>query len=319
LLYAQAVELINSGVLGEIRHIRALWHRNQQPDRDSWKPPIRQEDRDALPQTRLNELGYRNIEELVRWRLYRRTGGGLMAELGSHQLDACSIFLGKVHPLAVTGVGLRCFFPASDDREIEDHVYCTFEFPGKNYDRNRPLRDPQTHIPKYNPVVAVTYSSISTNSFEGYGECVMGTRGTMVVQTESDVMLYSNAGRSTAVTVTTQAGGQPALDSWGSGPAPGGAASTAARPALSGSYSRGYREEMDHMAYCIRMRDQGMQRDREDLQPRCQGRVAMADAIIALGANRSFESQRREAFDEAWFEDGSAVPDWDRTIVPGGA
>ena len=28
-----------------------------------------------------------------------------MAELGSHQLDACSIFLGKVHPLAVSGVG----------------------------------------------------------------------------------------------------------------------------------------------------------------------------------------------------------------------
>ncbi len=28
MLYAHAVEVINSGVLGEIRHIRALWHRN---------------------------------------------------------------------------------------------------------------------------------------------------------------------------------------------------------------------------------------------------------------------------------------------------
>src|SRR5439155_12068990 len=27
LLYAQPVELINSGVLGEVKHIRALWHR----------------------------------------------------------------------------------------------------------------------------------------------------------------------------------------------------------------------------------------------------------------------------------------------------
>ena len=28
LLYAHAVEVLNSGVLGDIQHIRALWHRN---------------------------------------------------------------------------------------------------------------------------------------------------------------------------------------------------------------------------------------------------------------------------------------------------
>ena len=32
------------------------------------------------------------LEELIRWRLWNRTGGGLMAELGSHQLDASGIF-----------------------------------------------------------------------------------------------------------------------------------------------------------------------------------------------------------------------------------
>src|SRR5579862_2872335 len=255
LLYAQAVELINSGVLGDVRHIRALWHRNQLPDRDSWRKPIPAEDRSAV-EPRLSELDYKSVEELCRWRLYRRTGGGLMAELGSHQLDACSIFLGKVHPLAVTGVGLKCYY--DDDREIEDHVYCTFEFPGKNFQSDRPLRDPATGNPNFNRSVAVTYSSITTNAFENYGECVMGTKGTLVVQTESEVMLYmaSAAGLSTSVTVTTQASGQPALDSWGSVPAPGGAAGASAgqRPTATAVYSRGYREEMEHMAYCIRMR-----------------------------------------------------------------
>ena len=38
-----------------------------------------------------------------------------MAELGSHQLDACSIFLGKRHPLAVTGIGGNFFY--TDGRE----------------------------------------------------------------------------------------------------------------------------------------------------------------------------------------------------------
>src|SRR5262249_37047699 len=66
MLYAHAVEVINSGVLGDIRHIRALWHRNnvnplldaqgrEQLDpetgktrlRDSWRPAIKEEDRRA--------------------------------------------------------------------------------------------------------------------------------------------------------------------------------------------------------------------------------------------------------------------------------
>jgi predicted dehydrogenase len=314
LLYAQAVELINSGVLGEVRHIRALWHRNMLPERDGWRKAIPSEDRSALSAERVRELGYRSIEELCHWRIYRRTGGGLMAELGSHQLDASSIFLGKVHPLAVTGVGLKCYY--NDNREIEDHVYCTFEFPGKNYRPDVPLRAANGN-PNYNHTVAVTYSSISTNGFESYGECVMGTKGTLVVQNENEALLYPPAftGRSTSVTVTTQPSGQPALDSWGSGPAPAAAAQTGGRPGAPGVYSRGYREEMEHMAYCIRMREQGMSRDREDLRPRCHGRAAMADAIIALASNNAFQSQRRETFDETWFQDGAALPEWDRTIL----
>src|SRR5436190_8058582 len=167
------------------------------------------------------------MEELVRWRLFQRTGGGLMAELGSHQLDACSIFLGKVHPLAVSGVGGKMFY--HDDREVEDHVFVTFEFPGANYfvkDKNgKATKD----IKDKNDIVVVTYSSINTNSFEKYGECIMGTRGTMIVEEEQNVMLFgekdpnlkeSGGPRSTSVTVASISGNQPVLDSSGSsGPA----------------------------------------------------------------------------------------------------
>ena len=260
----------------------------------------------------LQQLNYKSIEELCHWRLYRRTGGGLMAELGSHQLDACSIFLGKVHPLAVSGVGLKCYY--HDDREIEDHVYCTFEFPGKRY-HHKPLRD-AAGLPIENDVVAVTYSSISTNGFETYGECVMGTKGTLVVQGESEALLYppSAVGRSTSVTVTTTPGGQPALESWGSAPAPAAAAGPSAVGGGSRIYSRGYREEMEHLAYCIKMRDQGMARDREGLVPRCPGQAAMADAIIALASNQAFRTQKREVFPEEWFQGQGPLPDWDTEI-----
>ena len=72
--------------------------------RDGWFQPILKEDYDAL-HDKLAKYDYNSIEELIRWRLFNRTGGGLMAELGSHQLDACSIFLGKVNPISVMGIG----------------------------------------------------------------------------------------------------------------------------------------------------------------------------------------------------------------------
>src|SRR5438045_8631490 len=103
MLYAHAVEAMETGILGDVRHIRALWHRNNArplPERDrddptriytdSWRPRISPEDRARLANIDLRPYGFDNLNQLVRWRLYRKTGGGLMAQLGSDQPDACS-------------------------------------------------------------------------------------------------------------------------------------------------------------------------------------------------------------------------------------
>jgi predicted dehydrogenase len=310
LLYAQAYELLQNNLLGEVRHIRALWHRNNLPERDSWRPAIKPEDREALAD-QIRQLGYRSMEELVRWRLYQRTGAGLMAELGSHQLDACSIFLGKKHPISVTGVGGKFYY--TDDREVEDHVFCSFEFPGKRYDPSKRQRYDSRGFPVGNDVVVVTYSSVSTNSFERYGECVMGTKGTLVVEMEMEALLYPAAGRSTSVGVTRSAG-QPVLDTSSSTGGPAETAQQVGQRSLP-TVSRGYREEMEHLAWIIRMRGEGMARDREDMRPRCHGRAAMADAIIALTANQAMRAQQRVEFREEWFDASSpAAPDWDPPI-----
>ncbi len=316
LLYAQALDLLKTGDLGDVRHIRALWHRNnatprldaegnQEKDpktgllvyRDSWRPAIPAEDRTAL-ESKVKQYGYKSMEELCRWRLYDRTGAGLMAELGSHQLDACSIFLGKVHPLAVSGVGGKYFY--KDDREVDDHVYVTFEFPGKNYASDK------------NDIVVVTYSSISTNAFEKWGECVMGSRGTMIVDMESEVLLYPEAGitsRKSAWTVTQGGGGKPAVQASGStAPAAAAAALKSDAPV-----SKGYREEMEDFAYCVRMWNQGNKNERR--MPRCHGKVAMADAIIALTSNEAMKHKQRIEFKNDWFDAASpAIPDPDRKV-----
>jgi predicted dehydrogenase len=326
LLYAQAAEVLAAKDLGDIRHIRALWHRNNtwprlddkgepvidpathEPElRDTWRPPIPEVDSKAL-EGRIRQLGYKNMAELVRWRLYNRTGGGLMAELGSHQLDACSIFLGKVHPLAVSGVGGKLFY--HDDREVDDHVFVTFEFPGAGYyaDKDRhAVKDP-------NDRVVVTYSSINTNSFEPYGECVMGTRGTMIVQSEQEVLLFpekggGTAGRSLSVSVAKAGGGLAVIDtSATTGPAERKAVEVAEAALGTPPVSRGYREEIEDFAYCIRMWNQADKKDRR--LPRCHGRVAMADAIIALTSNLAMKRRERIEFRPSWFEAASPdVPD----------
>jgi predicted dehydrogenase len=344
MLYAHAHEILEAGILGEVRHIRALWHRNNswpfrdesaagyklaegyaQPHfRDGWYPPIYDIDEKEL-KGKTEEHGFKSVEELVRWRLYNETGGGLMAELGSHQMDACSIFLGKVHPLAVTGVGGKFFYgPGRNDRESDDSIFITYEFPGPNHPLGKNKGKDNDDI------VVVTYSSLNTNSFESYGECVMGSRGSMVVEQEQSIYLYTERdpnkkatdARSTEVSVTTGPGGKPAMEAsstWGPGagpPAAGGGAPAAGGPGA--AVSRGYKEEMEDFAYCIREWDSklGYEKDPagrfKQRLPRCHGEVAMADAIIALTANLSMKSRQRIEFNENWFKgDAPEVPDKD--------
>lgn len=357
MLYAHAVEVLNTGILGDIKHIRALWHRNfswplmeggkwaindkgepvfegqkQVKDpathlsmlRDGWMRKIPEKDREALNDS-VQKYGYKDVEELIRWRLYNRTGGGLMAELGGHQLDACSIFLGKVHPIAVSGVGTHCFYGTKpgdgkpNPREIDDHVFTTYEFPGKHYyerdnDGKLVMKDGKPVVKDPSDVCVVTYSSISTNEFEPYGECVMGTRGTLLVEKEQNAFLFSERdpnkkgsgpSRGSQASVVTVGGNKPAMDA---GPTWGGPAVAATKTGSSAAVSRGYREEMEDFAYCVKLWSETDKSNRR--QPRCHGRVAMADAIIALTSNLSMKHRKRIEFADAWFQSESdAVPD----------
>ncbi len=335
-LYDNAVFMIRSGLIGDIHHIRAQWHRDNLPGADSWSPALPDDamaeslkkakkalegakgaDIDALakkveqlthqyadhivkaenygyePKTLENGYTRSALEELIRWRLWGRTGGGLMAELGSHQLDASGIFISglrkdgeKAVPLTVSAVGGRHIFPL--DRDCEDHVYCVYEFPGPDYDK-----DP-------NKKIGVTYSSINGNGFGGYGEVVLGTKGTLILEREQEVMLYKGSATSTSVTVAQGKGG-PTLDTTASG---GGEAAAVGKAAVdAGPVSRGYQEEMEHWAYCIRNPD-------PKNVPRCHPKIALGDAVIALTTNIAIRENKRIDFKKEWFDiDSDETPE----------
>lgn len=236
------------------------------------------------------------LEELIRWRIWNRTGGGLMAELGSHQLDASGIFISsqfdghvKVNPLSVTAVGGRYVFP--QDRDCDDHVYATYEYPGKGYFEDN---DPTKEVANLDKKVGVVYSSINGNGFGGYGEVVLGTTGTLILEREQDVLLYGGSDTRTKVTVNDAA---DALDSYETG---GGA--TPAAQAVTQAVSRGYKEEIEHWAWCIRNGEPAT-------TLHCHPKVALADAVIALTTNIAIAENRRIEFNPEWFDPASdAVP-----------
>ena len=226
------------------------------------------------------------IEELIRWRLWDRTGGGLMAELGSHQLDAASIFIAaqhggkKQHPLNVAAAANRPIFPP--DRDVEDHVYCIVEFPLPGYDP----KDPIARRKK----IGVQYASINGNGFGGYGEIVFGTKGTMILEREKEVMLFKDSSTSSKVKVSKGSGGAT-MDTQESGDAQSAAVGAMATQDV----SLGYTEELEHWAWCIRNRSP------ENL-PRCHPKVALADAVIALTTNIAAREGRRIDFRPEWFD-----------------
>jgi len=271
--------------------------------------------RDAEIANKVEDYGYQSrtvagkeiaaLEELIRWRLWDRTGGGLMAELGSHQLDAAGIFVSaqrkdgeKARPLSVTAVGGRHIF--DHDRDIDDHVYCSFEFPAPEYDAN----DPE----KKHKKVVVSYSSINGNGFGGYGEVVLGTKGTLIIHKEKDVMLFKGSDTSTYVKVGGGKG-RLRLDAWKAGSRE----AQLAGLAVEDPASRGYAEEIEHWAWAIRTPD-------GEVPLRCGPKVALADAVIALTTNLVMagtdsiatenKKQGRVDFDPAWFDpDNDATPE----------
>ena len=387
ILYQEATDQIERGILGDIHYIRAQWHRGNSPGADSWQMPMPEEFKDSDPQAsklaeelaawqdELNnargldietwrlkveqkkaqladammlkegssykgvslkspaEYGYTDMvvgsgeqqykrpstEELIRWRLWKRTGGGLMVELGSHQLDAASIFLaasnrracmlrgedptklpdnGKVHPLRVHVSANRNLF--GFDREVQDHITTLVEFPAPNYDPATPAGRRRT--------ITVQYSTINGNGFGGYGEIVYGTKGTIVLEREQDSQLLRGPSTSKG---EKKAAGAAALDTQASAPAQKAVAAGAAGPAV----SRGYKEEVEHWAWCAQNNPHCSD---PDIQPRCNPRIALGDAVIALVTNIAADKGESVQFKESWFDpDNDETPENDLGVERG--
>jgi predicted dehydrogenase len=161
-VYYHAYDLIQKGTIGRITHVRSQWNRN-----GNWKRAVPKNP----PQIALKKWGYKDVEHLVNWRLYKDHSQGLMAELGSHQLDAVNWMLGAT-PTAVMGMGGIDYW--KDGREVYDNVNVIYEYPNG---------------------VKVFYQSLTTNSYDDYYEMFMGEKGTLILQGESKGFVFPEPNR----------------------------------------------------------------------------------------------------------------------------
>lgn len=162
-IYKQAQAMVAAGMIGQVTSIKAQWHRN-----NSWRRPV------PVPK---NDPNWLALEKRLNWRLYKTFSGGLMAELGSHQLDVVNWFLGA-HPKRVFAAGGIDYY--RDGREVVDNISCLYE-----YEIKPPNQPPYT--------VRVSYSSLCNNAYEGAAELIMGTRGSLYL-TSAKGLLFQEKG-----------------------------------------------------------------------------------------------------------------------------
>lgn len=170
-VYQAAYEgIVARGLLGDVYHVRMVWHRN-----GNWRRQAEPPSPDYDP----SRWGYPTFEHLLNWRLYWKYSQGLFAELASHQLNAANWFLGS-SPVAVTATGGVHRF--GDGREVPDHIYATWEYPGGR---------------------TVTYSSIESNGLENRYEVFFGTKATLLVKNEVEAQLFGEGvGSESGIQVT---------------------------------------------------------------------------------------------------------------------
>ena len=246
---AAYTNIIKQGLLGDIYHAHLQWHRNS-----TW----RKNEEAPAPNFDPSRWGYPDWEHLLNWRMYRKYSEGLLCELGSHQLNATSWFLDSAPEAVYTTGGT---FRFKDGREVYDHVYATFDFPGGR---------------------TATFSSIQSNAFDANYEMFMGTKGTLIMSREFDAFLFHEGENSnTRVEVSKQSG--PVADASATQAADS-TARTVDAP-VTGLQDKGISYKNEIAEFCTAVRTGS--------PVRCGGAKAKASAVAILTGNSSADKQTR--------------------------
>jgi len=139
---------------GRITTINGQWNRSKASCEDLGWP-----EGTDIDQAILTKYGFKDMSQFRNWRWYKGLGGGPIVDLGSHQIDIYSWFLGA-NPKSVIASGGIDYWK---NHEWYDSVMAVYEYETKA-----------------GPVRAF-YQTGTTNSSGGYFESFMGDEGTLLI------------------------------------------------------------------------------------------------------------------------------------------
>lgn len=258
-IYKQAQAMVAAGMIGQVTAIKAQWHRN-----NSWRRPVPVPKSDAI---------WGKLERRLNWRLYKAFSAGLMAELGSHQMDVANWFLGT-HPKRVMASGGIEYF--RDGREVYDNISCLYEYELKDA-KGAPY------------TVRVNYTSLCNNAYEGAAELIMGTKGSLYLTSTkglffqekgTDVVNWEGNAAADAAVVAAGKTLKLSNDPWAHRGAP-----------MEIDIEQGNDTRDELIAFLDAVR-------RQDMKTICDVHVGLADCATILMANQSVETGRWISFPE---------------------
>jgi len=151
--YQTVKQMVDKGILGDVHHIHAQWHRNMVNKPSSlWT---------------MKPGGESNI---ANWRVFRSMSGGLTAELTSHQVDVADWMFGS-SPEFVMGLG--SLDTLKDGRDVYDNIQLIYRYP-KGQKLTYSSISTNSFLPYFNAGRAEM------------GEIIMGTDGTVEITVGAD-------------------------------------------------------------------------------------------------------------------------------------
>ena len=146
--YQTVKQMVDKGILGDVHHMHAQWHRNMINEPSSlWT---------------MKPGGEQNI---ANWRVYRSMSGGLTAELTSHQVDVADWMFGSA-PDFVMGLGSLDML--KDGRDVYDNIQLIYRYP-----KGQKLTYSSISTNQFLPYFNGTRAQM--------GEIIMGTEGTVEI------------------------------------------------------------------------------------------------------------------------------------------
>jgi len=158
--FTKEVLLDQEDMFGQLTHAIGQWNRSkiwtQQPNKN-----------DRLDMAKLKKYGFESMDQVYNWRNYKKLGGGVVSDLGSHQIDIFNWFLGAF-PHTVYASGNNSYFGL----EQADTMATILEY----------------DTPK-GPAIGI-YENISNSRAKGVFESFIGDEGTFNIAEGDGNQIY---------------------------------------------------------------------------------------------------------------------------------